>query len=136
MTVCEENCKFIYYNISTNTATCYCIAKVEIKSISNIKFNSSLLLKNFKDIKNIVNFEMFQCIYLMFDKNNILKNTANYLMIILLIISIIAILIFSFRDYSITKNKLYDFIKDIRTNNKIKTIDNKKIKMQKKIKYP
>ena len=68
MTLCEENCELIDYNITSNKVICSCPVKTEIKSISDIKFNTSLLLSNFKDIKNIANFEMFKCIYLMFDK--------------------------------------------------------------------
>ena len=131
MTVCEENCKFIDYNYTTKKAVCSCHTKVEIKSIADIKFNTSLLLSNFKDIKNIANFEMLKCIYLMFDKNKFFTNTSNYLMIILLIISIIAIFIFFFKDYSITKNKLYDIYREKKSNEKEKSV-HKKIKKQKK----
>ena len=132
MTVCEENCKFINYNYTTNKVICSCPVKTEIKSISDIKFDTSLLLKNFKDIKNIANFEMLKCIYLMFDKINFFKNTSNYLMIILLIISIIAIFIFSFRDYSIITKKLNSFNKNKGSNKKEKIIDNKKKNKQKR----
>ena len=70
---------------------CSCFIKIKLPLISEIKFDKEKLFSNFKNIKNIGNFEMLKCINLLFDKNNIFKNTANYMIILLFILSLIAL---------------------------------------------
>ena len=109
MTVCEENCKFIFYDIELKKAECSCSIKEEIPILSEIKINAKLLFSNFMDINNFGNFKLIKCFNLLLDKKNIFKNTANYLIIIILIISIVTLFIFSFRDYLKIKNTINKF---------------------------
>ena len=57
------------------------------------------MFSNFKDIKNIANFKILNCIYLLFDIKNAFKNAANYLFIILLILIRISFIVFICHDY-------------------------------------
>ena len=95
---------------------------MSITKLSEIKVDKNKLIANFKDIKNIGNFKMLSCIKLLFSKENILKNSSNYMQIILFIFSIISILIFSCYD----RIKIKEFIKDI-NNGIIPKIINKNI---------
>ena len=106
MTVCEENCKFIYYDNEIKKATCSCSVKEEISLISDIKINSKMIISNFMDTNNFANFELIKCIHLLFKRKNIFKNTANYLIIVILIISIISIFIVTCHDYINIKNTI------------------------------
>ena len=120
MSVCEEDCDFIDYDNTTKKAICSCYTKIELPLISDIKVDKNKLLDNFKNINNIANFKMLNCLNLFFNKNNFFKNTSNYLMIILFIISIISIYSFIFR----TNFDKHIFIED--KQNK-ENIDNKPI---------
>ena len=120
MSICEEDCDFIDYDNTTKKAICSCYTKIELPLISDIKVDKNKLLDNFKNINNIANFKMLNCLNLFFNKNNFFKNTSNYLMIILFIISIISIYSFIFR----TNFDKHIFIED--KQNK-ENIDNKPI---------
>ena len=85
---------------------CSCFTKLHFPLISEIKVDKEKLYSNFKDIRNIGNFEMLKCIKLFLNKNNIFKNLSNYIMIILFITSIISIFIFIYYDYK----KINEFI--------------------------
>ena len=129
MTVCEDNCKFIDYNNSTKKAICSCSVKILSISTKDTKIESSSLLSNFKVIKNIANLKMLKCIYLIFDKKRFFKNTANYLMLLILIISIIAIFIFCFKDYPNVKKLIYDIYEKRKFYEKEKPAQNTKKKI-------
>ena len=104
ISVCEEDCDFSEYDYDNKKAICSCFIKINIPMISQIKVDKEKLFSNFKDIKNIGNFKMFKCYYLLFDKNNIFKNSANYMIIILLTLNIFALLGFLFHDNSNIRN--------------------------------
>ena len=132
--ICEEDCDFTEYDYITKRAKCSCMAKIKLPLISEIKVDKYKLLSNFKDIRNIGNFKMLKCTYLLFNKDNIFKNSANYIIALLLFISILTIFIFAF--YNVVKIKEFirnkikssnlKFITD--NSNKIKIDNNKKIK--------
>ena len=89
--VCEEDCDFADYDIINKKALCSCSTKINLPLISKIKINEEKMYSNFKNIKNIANFKMLECIYLLFDKTNIIKNSSNYMMIILMTLSIVSL---------------------------------------------
>ena len=61
---------------------------------------------------------MLSCIKLFLNKNNLIKNAANYMLAILLILNIFSIFIFIFYDYNFIKNFLIDIKK--KNNNKMR----------------
>ena len=140
LTVCEEDCKFVDYNNETKKAICSCLVKIKLPIIDEVKIDTKLLISNFKDINNIGNFIMLKCIYLFLDKNNIFKNSSNYLFILLFILSFVTVFVFSFHGYlhlkkiikKITKNnKKRDNVNELekkQTNNESKK-ENKELKI-------
>ena len=100
LSICEEDCDFTGYNSNTKKVICSCFTKVNLQLNSKNRVDIHHLLSNFKDIRNIGNFKMLSCIKLFLKEyNKIFKNLANYLLIILLTLSIISIFSFSFYDY-------------------------------------
>ena len=99
LSLCEENCDFGEYNNDTKKAVCSCFTKVKLPLISEIKVDKEKLFSNFKDIRNIANFKMLKCYNLLLDKSNIFKNAANYMLVILFIISLISLIVFICYNY-------------------------------------
>ena len=109
MSLCEEGCEFLKYDFKLSKAICSCFTKSEIEKLSEIKLNKTRLITNFKKIKNIVNLELLKCAYLLFNKNEFIYNSANYIMLIIFIISLITLFLFIYSDYK----KLKVLIKNI-----------------------
>ena len=113
-TICEEDCELENYDNKTKKAQCSCMIKIKLPILSEVKINKKKLLSNFVDINNIMNIKLLKCINLIFDIRNIFKNSANYLLVFLFILSVITISIFKFYNY-------------IRFKKMIKKISNKRI---------
>ena len=73
LSICEEDCNFNDYDNITKKAVCSCFTKIKLPMISEIKVNKEILFSNFKDIRNIGNFNMLKCINLLFEKIIFLK---------------------------------------------------------------
>ena len=118
MSICEEDCEFTEYDNINHKAICSCTIKLKFPLISEIRIDKKKLFDNFKDIKNIANFKLLKCFNLLFIKQNILRNSSNYILVILLFLSIIAIFIF------ICKDNIYinHIIKEIMNQKKSKNI--------------
>ena len=99
MTVCEENCEFIYYDTELNKTTCSCSVKEEIPLLSEIKINTKIFFSNFMNTNNFANFKLIKCNHLLFNMKDIFNNSANYLMLRIITLSIITIFIFALHDY-------------------------------------
>ena len=125
MSICEEDCDFTSYNKLSKKAICSCYTKLSIPLISEIKIDKNKLFSNFKDIRNIGNFKMLSCIRLFFEKKNIFKNLANYMLIILFTLNLISIIAFFLNDIS----KIKEFInyKEKKNNFKLKNNKNNNI---------
>ena len=146
MSVCEEDCDFTIYDKIKKKAICSCFVKIELPLISEIKVDKNKLLSNFKDIKNIANFKMLNCLHLLFNKNNILNNSSNYLFLLLFILNTLTVFIFLFYNRIKIKKFIDQFSKvnhnddddniiNISTaNKKVKNTRNKKTKKEKSIK--
>ena len=89
--VCEEDCDFSEYDYNNKIALCSCFTKIKLPAISAIKIDKEKMFYNFKNINNIANFKMLECINLFFDKKNIFKNSSNYMMMLLLILSAVSL---------------------------------------------
>ena len=63
MSICEEDCEFTYYDNINKKAICSCFTKIKMPLISEIKVDKQKLLSNFKDIRNIANFQLIKCIH-------------------------------------------------------------------------
>ena len=135
LSVCEEDCDFIEYNPIIRKAICSCFTKESLPTKSKDIEENNRLLANFKDIRNIGNFKMLSCIKLLFNKNNIFKNSANYLIIVLIALSSISIFVFLFYDYKrikkfTSRERKMDFYFNKIKNKTNKTTNNAKYKKQ------
>ena len=137
--ICEENCEFIKYDNINKKAVCSCNTKRNLPYVSDIKINKDKLLSNFKNIDNIANIKMLNCLNLFLNIDNILINSANYMLIILLILSLISIFGFLFYNNTTIKNYFWQIIeernpikKNINLNNNNLNNSNKKTKIKRK----
>ena len=74
MSLCEDNCEFINYVNKNKKVKCECRVKTFLSFVDEIKFDKKNLVKNFKNIKNIGNFNIMKCYKIVFNKENILNN--------------------------------------------------------------
>ena len=132
MSICEEDCEFSEYDENTKRAICSCDTKLEMSLISKIKVDKKKLISNFKDIRNIGNFKMLKCYYLLFDINNAFKNLANYILIILLILSMSSIVIYIFHNHPKIKEYIGQLTKKHNINKEIDIIGKNNIKEKSK----
>ena len=125
--VCQEGCDFSDYDYDNYIAKCSCKVKESSSSIAEMNIDKAKLLENFKDIKNIINFEFLRCYKKLFNKEGIIKNIGCYLILIIIFFHIICIFIFGITNFSSLKKKIinialkmnkYQFVKDKRKKEK------------------
>ena len=109
LNLCEEKCDFIDYDKIHYKAKCSCDIKKSVNSISDININKTELLKGFTNIKKIINFEVMNCYYILFNKNELLKNYACYIFFPIIILHLILIFLFFFKG----KKKMKDIINKV-----------------------
>ena len=131
--VCQEGCIFSEYDYEKQVAKCNCYVKESPSSIADMKIDKTKLLENFKDIKNIVNFEFLKCYKILFTKEGILNNYGCYIVFIIFLFHILSIFIFRVNSFQILEKKIISIatkkskeqstavkgIKDIKKNSKI-----------------
>ena len=127
LSVCQEECQFSKYDKINNKAECICNIKESTTFIDDLTFNKENLLKNFKDIKNILNFNFLVCYKNLFNKNGIINNIGCYIMLFIILINIISIFIVYKNQFPLIKKK----IKEIIYNTNEYKIINKKVKKYK-----
>ena len=118
LSLCEKDCEYNGYNYTTKNVLCECYIKIKFPLISEIKINKDLLLRSFKDIKTIININIMKCYYILFKKEGIVKNIGNYIISVILIITIILCILFIIKGYKKIKLKIYDIIKKKEINDK------------------
>ena len=123
LSICEEDCDFNKYVQNNKRAFCSCYTKIKFPLISEIKFDKDKILSNFENINNIANFQMIKCWKLLYNKNNLFKNSANYISIVLFILSIISIYVFILFNVKNIKIYLMQFSNNKNDNEKTKNND-------------
>ena len=111
--ICEIGCELVGYDKLTNKSQCQCNIKQEI-SIRNIKKNVAEIYKSFMG-KTSSNFEIIKCYFLLFFKNNIIKNFGSYILLFIILIYIILMILFIIKGYRSLKKDikyLYLSLKD------------------------
>ena len=106
MTVCQEECEFSKYDSALLNVECSCKAKESSSSLMSIKINKDKLFENFKDIKNILNFNFLLCYKLLFQKDGIINNIGCYIILAIILFYIITIFVFYINDFSLLKKKI------------------------------
>ena len=104
-------------------------------SIADMKIDKDKLLENFKDIKNIINFELLKCHERLFSKEGIINNYGCYLILVIIFFHILSIFIFCISNFSVIEKKIMSIASKLNKNQstvgkeiqKISKIPDKKI---------
>ena len=152
LAVCQDDCDFIDYNYVTEKAKCSCKVKQSSTSFKDININKQKLLDNFKNIKNIANFNLLICVKVLFSKIGITKNAGFFIIISIGLLHLIALFVFYINQSKLLNKKIKDImfaiknlklIKDDKTEEKRKKViklkepknkNKRKIKIKIKIK--
>ena len=129
--VCQDDCDFSDYDYETSKAICSCEVKETPASIADMNINKGKLLENFKDIKNIVNFEFLICYKQLFKKEGIIKNIGCYILLVIILFHLISILIFYINQFPSLKKRIQEIINGIYSNNSGKQNKNQIIRINK-----
>ena len=97
LTLCEEDCKLIDYNYTTEKAKCSCLVKISLPLIDDIKFDKNKLYNNFKDIANLANIKLLKCYKSVFDLINLKKNYGFFILVFAHILLFICFFSFLFQ---------------------------------------
>ena len=81
-----------------------------------MSINKDKLIKNFKDIKNIVNFNFLVCYKKLLNKEGLIKNVGSYLLLVIILFHIIIIIIFCLKKSKRIKKKIDKIILGIKNN--------------------
>ena len=110
LSLCENNCKFIYYDVDNKKVKCECRIKTFLSVINEIQFDKNELMKNFKKMHNIANIKIINCFKIIFKKDNLLNNYGFYILVFLLVIFIICSILFCCKYYQIIINEIDEII--------------------------
>ena len=105
MSLCEKNCEYKGYNISTKKVLCECFFKEKISFLSEIMKNKNKLLINFIDIRNSININVLKCYKKVFNKEALIKNIGNYIITSIIILIFILFILFKIKGFDNLKKK-------------------------------
>ena len=110
MSVCQEDCELSQYDKEKKIVECSCNVKESSSSFADMKIDKAKLLENFKDIKNIINYQFLICYKKLFRKDGIMNNIGCYILLTIILFHIISIFIFYLNDFSNLKKKINGII--------------------------
>ena len=124
MSLCEENCDLENYDYNKKRAKCSCKVKTTV-SINKIKLDGKNLLKNFIDVKNIMNIEIIKCYKIVFNKKILLNNLGCFIFVFIFLLYFICLHIFYCKSLGKLIRLIRKITKDIKYfNNKENQITN------------
>ena len=129
MSLCEVNCNYNGYDIINKQAQCECQIKLKMSQSSEIDINRDELFKRFFKIKEIINIISIKCIYNLFNKEGIINNIGNYIMISIIISNIVLLFIFYLKGYYNLQNRINQIISVIKIDKNPKIISQNKRKI-------
>ena len=143
LSICENICKLNTYNTNTKKVICDCEIKYKQIIISEIINQTDILYYNFNIKDESTNISPMKCYNILFTKEGMLTNIANFILLFTLILFIISAILFykcgyHFLEKTITeilslKNDNHKYNK-INVKNNIQSINKNKIKNNKKTK--
>ena len=128
MSLCEDNCEFKEYNITSKKVLCIC----DIKNKSPLRLediiNKEKLLNNFINMKSISNIEVMKCYKKLFSKNGLIDNIGSYILLSIIFIYIVSSFLFSIKGYNIIITKIENIIRHLKKKKKSNNSCNKMTK--------
>ena len=95
-TLCQSNCKFSDYLITTQYLKCECdISNSEIDTNEIKKFTPKILYQSFYDILKFSNYKVLKCYKLAFSINGLLKNKGSIMAMVYFILHLIVFIVYS-----------------------------------------
>ena len=111
MSLCEDNCEFKEYNITSKKVLCICDIKNKSPLLLEDIINKEKLLNNFINMKSISNIEVMKCYKKLFSKNGLKDNIGSYILLSIIFIYIVSSFLFSIKGYNIIITKIENIIK-------------------------
>ena len=133
LSICENNCSFVEYNMEKKRALCECQPKTIFEELINIEIDTDKFLNKFIDFKSTTNFDVIFCFKTFFCWDGIKINIGSYILIIIIIINGICMAIFYKKGYKEIDEKIQNIKSEKFENNK-KLDVKKKEKINKNIK--
>ena len=94
MTLCEDTCQYISFDVTTFKVNCKCNIKTKINLDTNIiKFSAEILFKKFYDLGNYTNYKVLKCYDLVFDLYEIKHNIGSYALLSILFLFILLMIL-------------------------------------------
>ena len=84
MSLCENICEYVGYNIDTKKALCECGIRYKEFILFEIDKKNDLLANKFTIDNSASNVGAMKCIELLFSKDGLLTNIGNYIIFLLL----------------------------------------------------
>ena len=110
MSLCEANCEYNGYNLTTKKVKCECKIKTEFQYISDV-FDKDKLFNNFINIKKITNFDVVLCYNLLFCKEGLLYNIGSYILLTIILQSIVISILFCLKGFHSLKKSMKKIVK-------------------------
>ena len=121
--MCQNECKFSYYDQRTKKVNCECITKIKFPLISEIKIDKEKLKNNFINIKSITNINVMKCYQKLLTKEGLNRNLGSYLLLSIIFFFIVSSNLFLLIEYDIIFNKI-EVIFKYRNHQKSDNIEN------------
>ena len=144
ISLCQEKCKFEYYNETSQKIKCSCNSQTEDTKIIlfSIEFTKEEIMSSFYEALSNSNFKVLKCYKLAFDFSSFFKNIGRILMSIIIIILIVLVILYCILGKKKLKKYFDDILalkiikkkqlnKDLLNYNSDKKNKNKKIKVKK-----
>ena len=131
LSLCEKDCEFTNYDYKTKKVLCQCFTKIKIPLLSEIVINKDRLLRNFIDIKSILNIDVLKCFKEAFDKKRLILNLGFIIMGIIILITLVLSILFKIKGYPNLKNKIYEIFNNKKQKEKEKENENENKKENK-----
>ena len=104
--VCQDGCDFTGYDYDNCIAKCSCKVKESSSSVADMSIDKGKLLENFKDIKNIVNFDFLICYKKLFKKESFVNNIGCFIILGFILFHILIFFIFSIISFPKMKKRI------------------------------
>ena len=119
MSLCENICNFKEYITSTKKANCECEMKNKQISISELVNNTNIFIYNFTNKEESSNMITMKCANVLFTKEGISKNIANYILIFIITFFMISGIIFNKCSYPLIESDINEImiLKEAKNNN-------------------
>ena len=133
MSLCQENCELVEYDLKSEKAKCSCDIKLNISPDYNTKFDKKEFFKSFTDINNIFNIKIMKCYKTVLKIKYLLNNYGFFIVGFINVLYFINLFIFISVSYNKIKEDIFNIVYSLKMKgNPIKKKESIKYKNKKK----